>query len=180
MSESSWPARMLAFGYEQQAKFDFYMVALTFTILGLAIQTGATSVLAAALVFELMAWSLLLISGVAGVSRLASQPHVFQVMGVQAKLEDQVSALEKGILEGRSDVYLAEERSTKPAIQVSDGKRKDLAQVRSRADELVAGASIRYKIHHLCFAAGLFSLAIARGYAPLLAIASTLRSSTGS
>ena len=132
MSESSWPARMLAFGYEQQAKFDFYMVALTFTILGLAIQTSSTSAPAAALVFELMGWLLLLISGVAGVSRLAWQPQVFQVMGAQVKLEDQVSALEKGILEGRSGVYLAEERSTKPAVQVSDEKRKDLAQVKRR------------------------------------------------
>ena len=49
-----------------QERFEFYLVTLTFTLLGLAAQTAAFGQLAMADLAELAAWGALLLSGLTG------------------------------------------------------------------------------------------------------------------
>jgi hypothetical protein len=53
-----------------QEKFAFYVIALTFTILGLAIQTASFDENTLSGALEIVAWFLLLISGLAGLYRI--------------------------------------------------------------------------------------------------------------
>jgi len=54
---------------QTQQKFEFYFLALVFTVLGLSIQTSVfSSKLQSAI--EIAAWAFFLISGLAGLSRM--------------------------------------------------------------------------------------------------------------
>ena len=59
-----------------QEKFEYYLVALTFTLLGLSVQTvkfGSSNV---ADILELVGWVVLLLSGIMALLRLEMQPVV--------------------------------------------------------------------------------------------------------
>jgi len=62
-------------GRNVQAKFDFYLLALVFTILGLSIQTATFT--RTNYQFEIAAWLLLVISGISGLLRLEEAPNVY-------------------------------------------------------------------------------------------------------
>ena len=68
---------------EIETKFGFYTVALTFTILGLAVQTASFGANIAADFAELLAWMILLISGLNGLMRLEWLPTLHQVFGLK-------------------------------------------------------------------------------------------------
>jgi hypothetical protein len=59
----------LEYAIQTQQKFEFYFLALVFTILGLSIQTAKLSFWLQG-VFEIAAWLSLLASGLAGLSRM--------------------------------------------------------------------------------------------------------------
>ena len=77
---SSEPNSLHEEARQVQSKFLFYSVALTFTILGLAIQTASFGANVVADSAELLAWLILLISGFNGLSLLKEIPHLFNLV----------------------------------------------------------------------------------------------------
>ena len=65
-----------------QEKFQLYLVALTFGILAIAVQTASFEGPIAARIAELLGWLLLLTSGIIGVWRLESIPRHYQFISV--------------------------------------------------------------------------------------------------
>ena len=63
------------------------MVALAFTILGLAAQTAEFGTLVWADLAELVAWAALLLSGLKGLYRLERIPHIYEPFSCQAEQE---------------------------------------------------------------------------------------------
>jgi erythromycin esterase-like protein len=80
-------------GQRVQEKFDFYVVGLAFTVLGLAIQTAKFGVWKWADVMELVGWLSLFISGVAGLRRLALIPGFFHVAAFENEHRDSAAEL---------------------------------------------------------------------------------------
>lgn len=60
-----------------QDKFEFYFLGLTFTILGLSLQTASFGECVWSDVLELLAWILLLISGMTGLFRGFWKPDLY-------------------------------------------------------------------------------------------------------
>lgn len=58
-----------------QLRFEYYAIALTFSILALAIQSASPGPIGT--IAELLAWISLLISGLVGLSRLEWQPMLY-------------------------------------------------------------------------------------------------------
>ena len=96
MADSDWSTELAKFGYTAQQKFDFYAVALCFTLLGLAIQTASFGTNPAADLFELIGWLALLTAGIAGFSRLEWQPQVYQLMSLSASQQSRITGQRRG------------------------------------------------------------------------------------
>ena len=79
-------------------QFEFYFIALIFTILGLAVQTSSTTEILIQIVFEISSWVSLLLSGLVGLSRLEWLPFVYDAMAKKAILEDKADAFKKAKL----------------------------------------------------------------------------------
>ena len=71
-------------GQRFQEKLEFYLVALAFTILGLAAQIAEFGTLVWADLAELVAWAALLLSGLKGLYRLERIPHIYELPGMGA------------------------------------------------------------------------------------------------
>jgi len=71
----------LVLGAEVQQKFQFFVVALTFGILSLSVQTAAFGTPVPSRIPELLGWVLLLTSGTVGLWRLEGTPRIHQFIG---------------------------------------------------------------------------------------------------
>lgn len=71
---------ILARAEQQKAQFEFYLVALTFTMLGFSIQTANFGVNSVRDCAELVSWFYLSLSGLLGLERLMKTPASLEVM----------------------------------------------------------------------------------------------------
>lgn len=85
---------------ESSAKFEFYFIALVFTILGLSIQTSVLTEKFYQYIFELLSWAMLLISGLAGLSRLEWMGPYYAQSGTMQDLNKEIKIFQQG-LKGR-------------------------------------------------------------------------------
>ncbi|MGA2774809.1 MAG: hypothetical protein ABSE81_01960 [Candidatus Omnitrophota bacterium] len=152
-----------AFARNLSHKFEYYLIALTFTILGLSVQTSSLSAEHFQYVFEFLAWISLLLSGLFGLWRFEYVPVVYREYGQQQIEETNLDAFNQG-LAGRSIVkqngaeWLPEEmKRAKEALEVNIAERKD------KLGELESSIHLRYKIHRWAFIIGVVSLVISRG-----------------
>src|SRR6266566_4551502 len=93
-----------------QTRFHFYVLGLTFGVLALSVQTAAFD--AQPLVArgaELLAWLLLLISGLFGLSRLEWTPHAYVIDAVKGDIETRTRALQKAKIEGAASIHVLPE-----------------------------------------------------------------------
>jgi len=72
-----------------QEKFDFYLIALTFTVLGFSIQTVKFGKVVYADLAELIAWFLLIISGVLGLRKMMWKASLFRLHYEKDDLKDE-------------------------------------------------------------------------------------------
>ena len=85
---------------ELRAKFEFYLLALVFSILGLSIQTAEFGTYLTADAFELAGWMLLFASGVIGILRGEWIPVAYDIQskigGVKERLDVIRTARQRG------------------------------------------------------------------------------------
>ncbi|MEO0558055.1 MAG: hypothetical protein AAF170_07715 [Bacteroidota bacterium] len=152
-------------------KLEYYRIALTFTLLALAVESAdfTSSLIPSA--FELGAWSLLFVSGVLGLSRLdhASWLHFLVVSREQAAIEN--STLSQMAVRGER-AYLGTDpldpessdlapRSLAAGLQVNEIKRASIDEGIERTQRK---ASSRGRWGNFLFIAGLMAMMIARGW----------------
>jgi len=147
---------------ELEAKFHFYLTALAFTILGLAIQTAPESAPAIARVFELLAWALLLAAGLLCLSFLEWLP----VRQLTKAERDEVDAEIR--TRSRFDGVTAQmmlEQDSRLLGRVEDSElrrhRKSLIEGLERSAKR---EHRKYRIAKICLVAGLIATGVARGY----------------
>lgn len=157
--------------HKLQEKFDFYLIALTFTILGLSIQTATFDKQIASSIFELLSWFTLFFSGMVGLSRLELIPAMFHAHAELQESEDEVSRLHQAQAQGVTEVPLIDnERETAPIDEVITRLETFTINSKPVVDKLNNSTILRYSIHKWSFVVGLLLLIIARSAEPFAII----------
>ena len=93
-----------------QEKFEFYFLSLTFIILGLAVQTSKFGSSKISDIFELLAWILFFIAGIAGLSRMRWAPSLYRVKHEIIKREQYRYGAKHRAIMGETFVIQGEEK----------------------------------------------------------------------
>jgi hypothetical protein len=144
-------------------KFEFYFIALVFTVLGLTIQTSSFCKNNYQTFFEFFAWISLLLSGLAGLSRLEWVPVEYRHYGKIADTESKLNMIESG-LQGRPILKSIGEEWDQGDLKNEEQKLKTyIGKHKERAKEISKRGQIKYKIHKWGFIIGVISIGISRG-----------------
>ena len=142
-----------------QEKYEYYLIALTFTLLALSIQTGAFSEDLVATFFELLGWASLLISGFIGLLRLEMQPVAHKNFAKLYVEKGKLSVLENQQLTGIGAVD-EEVEIKKEWIDINE---PNLLELEARLIK-------QYHWHKWLFFGGVLAIVISRAYSPLASI----------
>lgn len=147
-----------------QERFEFYLVALTFTLLGLAAQTAAFGQFALADLAELAAWGVLLLSGLTGLARLEGIPHLYELASMRSERLEIVTALRRGPVVGEVR-FLNETLSVEDALAKQEANVGQIDEALEFRDAKLIGKA---RLQRRAFAMGLTMLVAARGLPPLV------------
>jgi hypothetical protein len=121
---------------DAQEKFEFYLISLVFTLLALSIQTSKFGQSSIGDFLELVGWIALLISGLAGLSRLEYLPVIREKYAIQEEIEEEPHKL-----------------------QAQD-------KINGLIKTLEAKSNTKYIVHKYAFVIGIILVATARAYIP--------------
>jgi len=156
----------LEYSRQLQEKFELYLLALIFTLLGLAVQTAKFGANQIADILELLGWSSLLVSGLAGLSRLEWVPVGLKVHSHVMKLKrehDQFVEMAEG---GVDEVPVIDQSEPAPIQTLINDRANDIKKYEARVKEVETSTLRKYSLHKWTFVLGLVLLIGARGYVP--------------
>jgi len=153
----------IAIARDVQLKFDFYMLALVFTILGLSMQTATTTRTYGQCYLEFSAWIALSISALSGLMRIEWMPVLYKHHGYKNTEEKYLGILKKG-LRG-IDPVVNEEGDAWSAQKLIDAVDKSENHINKR-DKIIERIEKRHNrkalFHKWGFYIGLACLLISR------------------
>ncbi len=152
---------------KMQERFEFYLIALTFTILGLSIQTATFGAHLTSDILELTSWLLLFISGIVGLSRLEWLPVAYKVHAeiedIKKEVNDMVQAQEAG-----QDIVLVKDADvdSMQIQEVINSHNEAITKLQPQLHSTEKWTHKKYLIHKWSFVLGVLFLLLARGYSP--------------
>jgi hypothetical protein len=167
-----------AVAHQSQEKFQFYGVALAFTILGLSIQTATFEGHVAARICELLSWLALLISGLSGLSHLEWNPVIRIQMVRKDALEANSNQLVTQRNQGIREVNVLQDNKV-VSIEGRIAEYKSyIDKLDSQITKLDNKAEIKYTIFKWSFVIGIALLAASRSITPAIGIVNELCKTT--
>jgi hypothetical protein len=152
-------------------KFEFYVLALTFTVLGLSVQTANFGRNLVADGLEVLSWLLLLSSGIVGLRRLEQLPNMYRLFHFRQDRQASAQALKKMAMQGARMVHILEEGARRPSTEVI----AEIEAASKRIDEELApmerGAATLYSWQRGLGLSAFVLLIAARAYFPVARIA---------
>lgn len=159
---------------QSQEKFQFYAVALAFTVLGLSIQTASFQGHIVGRVLELLSWASLLTSGLAGLYHLEWSPVLRMKMAQRDEMDEKAVHLQQQKERGTQQVNVVQSQKIVP-IDEHIGQYKSYAATLEDIIKSIDAKSARsYNVFRWSFISGVFLLVVARAYNPLLNIVEDL------
>lgn len=151
---------------ETADKFEFYFLALVFTVLGFSIQTAALSRWGYQFIFEILSWCALLMSGLAGLWRLFWKPVTYNITARIQKQEGMLQIFTRADVTGE-DVQDEHGRLySRPAIKEQiENYNKSISRDRGVLDSIENRLQLKYRIHRYSFVVGIVSLIVSRSLA---------------
>ena len=148
---------------QHQQKFEFYMVALVFTVLGLSIQTANENVSFFILAMELFAWAFFLISGLSGLSKLEWAPITMFDFHYRDIEISKVNKLHEAKAHGHAYVTISETKNEEPIDERIQKQKILIERYDEKIVEVQKLGKLKYRIHKYAFAVGLILLIVSRG-----------------
>ncbi|MBI5912605.1 MAG: hypothetical protein HY848_21955 [Betaproteobacteria bacterium] len=168
MEKTDWnPNRQIAIGIRE--RYEFYLVALTFAILGLSIQTARFGSFVIGDAAELLGWVALLLAGIFGLRGIRAVYGIYDVYGDIATLESERREFERRQQTGEQDVPLEGGGTIAPAKLVQD-RDETIASAELTVGNIKKAQTLRYRAQSIMFVTGLVLLVVSQGYQPFNAI----------
>jgi len=147
-------------------QFDAYFLGLTFTVLGLSIQTAKFGTAVASDWLELTAWTLLLVSGIAGLSRMELIPEIHRRFDLQDERAVLAHEGKMALAKGQKTIYDIGFRTDVPLDDFIARQNQEVARVEESLRPLHRQTSIAYTLMRVAFIGGMVSLVAARAIGP--------------
>ena len=170
MTDKSGETVNIEIAQRLQERFEAYWLGLIFTLLALSVQTAKFGVAVPADVMELLSWVLLLIAGLAGLSRFEWIPEIYRLRGMQIGKEEYALAVQKEMLRGTSSLYVAPLKREVPAAQYLEESRDSARRIEEHLTPIEQSQQRKYRIKKRAFVGGICLLIGARAYVPLIGI----------
>lgn len=170
MSEKSGSDLNIEIAQRLQERFETYWVSLIFTLLALSVQSAKFGAAVPADILELLSWLLLLVAGLAGLSRFESIPELYRLFGLQLGQEEKAQAVQKAMLQGARSVYVAPLKGEQSAAEYVAGAEAGARQLEAAAQPLEASLRKKYRLKKWSFVLAICCLISSRAYLPVLHI----------
>jgi len=158
-----------------QERFEFYVIALAFTILGLSIQTASFGESLVSDSFELLGWLFLFVSGLVGLSRLEWKSVAYDIHAGIQDLQTEATRLRQAQQMGQNEVPVIDgEREIVPVEEAIQTQDDAATQLKPKVENIEKWISRKYHIHKRAFALGVLFLLLARAYEPAIRIVSEI------
>ena len=142
-------------------------MSLTFVLLGLSIQTAKLGGNLICDSLEIVGWILLLISGLAGLSRMEWLPQIISAIHEKQVRENYRDEAKRRKREGDHRNVIIGDQGEKPVkefiMEVEDG----IEILHNQVEKLERKSMGKYKIHKYAFVSGLIFVIASRAYIPL-------------
>jgi hypothetical protein len=175
MAEKSGADINIEIAQRLQERFEAYWLGLIFTLLGASIQTAKFGVVPLADALELGAWVLLLVSGLAGLSRFEWLPEIYRLRSLQIEKEDWARAAHKEeVLRGTREVYVAPLKKSVPSAQFIAESEASLHTIEEKLAPIERRQLRKYRVKKWTFVAAVCLLIGSRAYAPFIGVLTAL------
>ena len=157
-----------------QEKLDFYVVALSFTVLGLSIQTAIYGRNVVADILELASWVLLLSSGVIGLWRIEGKPFLYHLVSLRDDFDSRAKNIRKVEAQGTRSMFSLDqgrEISTAEALEIAV---TSIAKIDEKLEPWQKTLGRRYNAQRWSLVAGFGCLVMARALVPVVGIVQRL------
>ena len=144
-----------------QSKFEFYVIALVFTVLGFSIQTADLNKHMIHAILEIIAWICLLVSGLAGLSRLHWIPLLIYQKEYLKVNQGDLKLLEKTKNSGMG-VYNEMNSKTEPVEPLIESKENEIEKRNTVIKRISNKGDTKFKIHKWGFILGFGFLLLSR------------------
>jgi hypothetical protein len=151
---------------DAQEKFEFYLIGLVFTLLALSIQTSKFGQSSIGDLLELLGWIALLISGLAGLSRLEYIPEIREKYASHDEFKEELSKLQAQKAKGETTLFVVESQSQQPIGSLIENRLIAINTINKSIKALEAKNHTKYSVHKYAFVAGILLVATARAYIP--------------
>lgn len=154
-----------AIAQQGQEKFQFYLLSLVFTLLGLSVQTAKLGISAWADTLEIMGWSLLLASGFAGMWFMEMNPALRVKYAQKREHEEYGYEMHKLQLKGETTIYVLETASEQKIADIIASRKAAVDILGNVIEKIEKHQAIRYHVFRYCFAVGVFFVVVSRSLA---------------
>lgn len=155
---------------ELQEKFELYLLALIFTILGLAIQTSKLGTSRVADSLEVLGWLSLVFSGLSGLSRLEWIPVALKTGSQLQKIRTERQQLADAAEAGLHEIPVVDQPAPANIRELIANRDDAIGKVEAHIDKMDQRIRLKYNIHKWSFVIGLVLLVAARAYRPVVEI----------
>lgn len=159
-----------AAAHRVQVKFEFYLVALTFTVLGLSVQTAKFGGLVVADALELFSWVVLLLSGLFGLWRLEWSPVFYHVSDRRDWSHEIARQARRQISSGVQQVGVSGEDRTFPVDEIVRMHEEAVSRFDKELDGLQNRQLKKYRVQRATLLVGMVGLVVARGLPAFLGL----------
>jgi len=150
-------------------RFEFYFVALAFTIVAFSIQTAHFGSVLLSSAAELAAWFALLLAGIVGLQRIHAAHVIYDIYADLTTLEGERREFAALRQQGVPAVPQEGGGTVTPEALVQD-RDAEIASAESRVSKTNKTQARIYHAQRILLIAGIALLTIARGYEPFLTV----------